>query len=63
MILINNYTLWPTNGQNTPKLAIAPSIFTITDPNLDPVSRQVTPIASNMILDTSHNTQQEKEMV
>ena len=51
------------NGQNTPKLAIAPNVFTITDPNLVPVILQVTPIASNMILDTSHNTQQVKKMV
>ena len=51
------------NGQNTPKLAIASNVFTITDPNLVPVILQVTPIASNMIIDTSHNTQQVKKMV
>ena len=50
-------------GQNTPKLTIAPTFFTITDPNLGPVSLPVTPIASNVILDTSHNTLQAKKMV
>ena len=35
-----------------PKIDIAPSFFTITDHNLGPVSIPVTPIASNVILDT-----------
>ena len=51
-------------GQNTPKLTIAPSFFTITDHNLGPVSLPVTPIiASNVILDTSYSTLQAKKMV
>ena len=39
-----SYKLGSTYGQNTPKLTIAPSFFTITDPNLGPVSLPVTPI-------------------
>ena len=50
-------------GQNTPKLTIVATFFTITDPNPGPVSLPVTPIASNVILDTSHNTLQAKKMV
>ena len=30
-------------GQNTPKLAITTGLFDITDPNLWPVSLQITP--------------------
>ena len=43
-------------------MAIAPSFFTITNPNLGIVSLQVTHIASNRILDASHNTLQTKKM-
>ena len=45
-----NYKLGPTYDQCNPKLAVGPSFFTITDPNLGPISFQITPMASNMIL-------------
>ena len=32
-------------------MAIAPCFFAITDPNLGPVSLQITPMTSNMILE------------
>ena len=57
-----NYRLWPTNGQNTPKLAITPSVFTIIDPNLGPVGLQITTMALIMILGTSHSTQEVKKI-
>ena len=43
-----NYKLGSTYGQSIPKLAVGPSFFTITDPNLGPVSLQITPVTSNM---------------
>ena len=49
-------------GKNTTTFAIAPSFFTITDPSVGLISLEVTPIASNMILDESHNTLQAKKM-
>ena len=36
-------------GQNTPKLAITPSVFTIIDPNRGPVGLQITTMALIMI--------------
>ena len=58
-----NYKFGSEYGQNIPKLTIAHSFFAITDPNLGPVGLQVTPITSNVILNTSQNTQQVSKMV
>ncbi len=44
------------------KLAIAPSVFTIIDPNLRPVGLQITTMALIMILGTSHSTQEVKKI-
>ena len=49
-------------GQFTPKLAIVPIIFAITDNDLGTVSLQITPMISNMILGTSKSTQEVKKM-
>ena len=57
-----NYKLGPTYGESIPKFAVRPSFFNITNPNLGPASLEITPMALNMILDTSQSTQEVKKM-
>ena len=40
------------------KMAIAPSFFAITDSNLSPVSLQITPIPSHIMVCTSQSNQE-----
>ena len=51
------------HGQSIPKLAVGPSFFTITDPNLGPISFQITPMASNMILGNHRVPRRQRRLV